>query len=71
MGVGGLGVGMGKESVEPLEQRAYFSVTVMDDGYVKIEQDIGNPPIYTPDEVREIAEELGAAADEGESKLSE
>lgn len=62
---------MGKESVEPLEQRAYFSVTVMDDGYVKIEQDVGNPPIYTPAETREIAAEFVAAAEEAEAVVGE
>lgn len=63
--------GMEKESVEPLEHRAYFSVSVMDDGYVKIEQEIGDPPIYTPAEVREIAAEFVAAAEDAEAVVGE
>lgn len=62
---------MGKESIEPLEHRAYFSVTVLEDGYVKIEQEVGDPPIYTPTEARELAEEFIAVADEAETDRSE
>lgn len=57
---------MGTDPVEPLEHRAYFSVTVTDDGYVKIEQAVGDPPIYTPQEVRGLADEFIEAAERAE-----
>lgn len=58
---------MGSENVEPLEDRAYFSIAVTDDGYVRIEQSVGDPPFYTPTEAREIAEDLLEAAEEADA----
>lgn len=54
---------MGKDAVEPLEDRAYFSIDITEDGYVRIEQSVGDPPIYTPAEARDIAKDIAAAAD--------
>lgn len=51
---------------EPLEDRAYFSISPTDDGYVRIEQSVGDPPFYTPDQARSIAEDLLTAATEAE-----
>ena len=55
---------MTSDEVEPLEDRAYFSIDVTDDGYVRIEQSVGDPPIYTPSEARELAADIEAAAAE-------
>ena len=57
---------MGTEDVQPLEDRAYFSIAATDDGYVRIEQSTGDPPFYTPAEARELAADLRAAADSAE-----
>ncbi|MFB6309130.1 MAG: hypothetical protein ABEH35_07355 [Haloarculaceae archaeon] len=43
--------------VPPIENRAFFSIDV-DDGYVRIEQSLGNQTLYTPAEARDIAEEI-------------
>ena len=51
---------------EPLEDRAYFSIAATDDGYVRIEQGVGDPPFYTPEQARSIADDLLAAAAEAE-----
>lgn len=67
MSVADLGSCMGNDPVEPLEHRAYFSVSVTDDGYVKIEQAVGDPPIYTPQEARELADEFIEAAERAET----
>ena len=48
--------------VPPLEHRAHFDIDV-DEGYVHIEQSWGDRTLYTPDEARELAEEIAAAAD--------
>ena len=55
---------MGSDSVEPLEDRAYFSIATTEEGYVRIEQSVGDPPFYTPEEARELAADLEAAADD-------
>mgnify|MGYP006310065435 CR=1 FL=1 len=49
--------------VEPLEDRAYFEIDI-EDGYVRIEQSVGDPPLYTPDEAEELATDLIEAANE-------
>ena len=49
--------------VEPLQDRAYFEIDI-EDGYVRIEQSVGDPPLYTPDEAEELAEDLLEAAAE-------
>ena len=54
------------EDVEPLEDRAYFSIEPVEDGYVRIEQSVGDPPYYTPAEVRQLAEDLTTAAEAAE-----
>jgi hypothetical protein len=48
--------------VPPLEHRAFFDIDTSD-GYVRIEQSMGNQPLYTPEEARDIAEEILEAAD--------
>ncbi|MFB6173384.1 MAG: DUF6324 family protein [Halobacteriales archaeon] len=55
---------MSDPDVEPLEDRAYFQISATDEGYVRIEQSVGDPPVYTPQEARDIAEDIRAAADE-------
>ncbi|PSP86598.1 hypothetical protein BRC83_00025 [Halobacteriales archaeon QS_1_68_17] len=54
-------------SVPPLEHPAYFSIDTVE-GYVRIDQSTGNKPLYTPDEARDIAETILAAADEAEAE---
>lgn len=46
----------------PIEGSAYFSIDDAD-GYVKIDQSIGEHSLYTPEEARDIAEAIVAAAD--------
>lgn len=53
---------MGSDDVQPLEDRAYFSISATDDGYVRIEQSTGDPPFYTPEEARDLAADLRDAA---------
>ncbi|WP_225334474.1 hypothetical protein [Halomicrobium urmianum] len=49
--------------VPPLENTAYFAIET-DDGYVRIEQSLGNQVLYTPEEARDIADSiLEAVAD--------
>jgi hypothetical protein len=62
---------MGPNEVEPLEDRAYITIDVTDDGYLRIEQSVGDQPMYTPGEARELAEDLVAAAARAESKIAE
>lgn len=54
---------MGSDEAEPLEDRAYFTIDTTDDGYVRIEQSVGDPPFYTPREARELAADIRAAAE--------
>jgi len=49
--------------VTPLENTAFFSIET-DDGYVRIEQSLGNQVLYTPEEARDIAEAILEAAEE-------
>ena len=58
--------GPGPMDVLPLEHTAYFDIDT-DDGYVRIEQSVGNRPLYTPEEARDIAEDILAAADDAQS----
>jgi hypothetical protein len=62
---------MGSNDVEPLEDRAYITIDVTDDGYLRIEQSVGDQPMYTPEEARELAEDLVAAADRAEAQSGE
>lgn len=39
-----------------------------DDGYLRIEQSVGDQPIYTPEEARELAADLVAAADRAQAE---
>jgi hypothetical protein len=48
--------------VPPLEHRAFFDIDTSD-CYVRIEQSVGNRPLYTPEEARDLAEEILEAAD--------
>lgn len=50
-------------AVLPLERTAFFDIDTRD-GYVRIEQSVGDPTLYTPAEARDIAESIAAAADE-------
>lgn len=49
--------------VTPLENTAFFSIET-DDGYVRIEQSLGNQVLYTPEEARDIAASILEAAEE-------
>jgi hypothetical protein len=62
---------MGSNDVEPLEDRAYITIDVTDDGYLRIEQSVGDPPMYTPGEARELAEDIVAAADRAQTQSDE
>ncbi len=62
---------MGSEDVEPLEDRAYITIDVTEDGYLRIEQSVGDQPVYTPEEGRELAEDILAAADRAEGDAGE
>ena len=62
---------MGSDEPTPLEDRAYFTIDVTEDGYLRIDQSVGDPPLYTPAEAREIAEDVIAAADRAESDRAE
>lgn len=53
----------GATSVPPLENTAYFAIE-SDEGYVRIEQSVGNQVLYTPGEARDVAEAILRAADE-------
>jgi len=46
-----------------LEDRAPILVDT-DEGYVRIEQMVGNHPLYTPEEARDLAADILAAAEE-------
>jgi hypothetical protein len=48
--------------VTPLENTAFFSIET-DDGYVRIEQSLGNQVLYTPEEARDIAASILEAAE--------
>ncbi|MFB6219293.1 MAG: hypothetical protein ABEH77_09015 [Halobacteriaceae archaeon] len=51
--------------VPPLEDTAAFSIDTTD-GYVRIEQAVGNRPLYTPAEARDLAADIRTAADRAE-----
>jgi hypothetical protein len=55
---------MGDE-LPPLEDTAPFSIST-EDGYVRIEQDPGNQPLYTPTQARDLADDIRAAAADAE-----
>jgi hypothetical protein len=59
---------MGTHDVEPLEDRAYITIDVTEDGYLRIEQSVGDPPMYTPEEARELAEDIATAADQAQAR---
>lgn len=52
-----------KPDVTPLENTAYFAIET-DDGYVRVEQSVGDRTLYTPDEARDVAAAIREAADE-------
>lgn len=52
-----------RSEVAPLENTAYFAIE-SDDGYVRIEQSVGNQTLYTPSEARDIAESILEAVDD-------
>lgn len=43
--------------VPPLEHTAFFDIDTTD-GYVRIEQSLGDQTLYTPDEAEDIAEAI-------------
>jgi hypothetical protein len=53
--------------VPPFENTALFSIET-DDGYVRIEQSLGNQVRYTPEEAEEIARDILDAVDEAEGR---
>lgn len=54
------------DPVTPIEHRAAIFVD-QTGGYVDIEQEFGDHTRYTPEEARDIAEEILAAADAAEA----
>ena len=52
-----------ESEVPPLENTAFFAIET-DDGYVRIEQSLGNQVLYTPSEARDVAASILAAADD-------
>lgn len=59
---------MVSKDVEPLEDHAYITIDVTEDGYLRIEQSVGDQPLYTPEEARELAEDIVAAADRAQAR---
>jgi hypothetical protein len=53
------------KTVTTLEDRAPILVDT-DEGYVRIEQMLGNHPLYTPEEARDLADDILAAAERAE-----
>jgi len=51
--------------VPPLENTAFFAIET-DDGYVRIDQSVGNQVLYTPSEARDIAESILESAEGAE-----
>lgn len=51
--------------VTPLERTALFTIDT-EDGYVRIEQTVGDPVLYTPQEARDIATDILAAVEDSE-----
>lgn len=62
---------MDSHDVEPLEDRAYMTIDVTEDGYLRIDQSVGDPPMYTPEEARELAEDIMSAADRAQARPDE
>lgn len=60
----------GGSNVPPLENTAFFAID-RDDGYVRIEQSLGNQVLYTPQEARDLARAIEAAADEAAADAAE
>ncbi|MFB6075319.1 MAG: hypothetical protein ABEJ89_09930 [Haloarculaceae archaeon] len=56
--------GPGSGQVTPLEHTAFFSIDVDEDGYVRIEQSLGNRVLYTPEEAEDIAAAIRTAAED-------
>jgi hypothetical protein len=52
-----------KPDVLPLEHTAFFDIET-DDGYVRIDQSVGNQVLYTPAEARDIADSIREAAED-------
>lgn len=46
----------------PLERTALFAIEEEEEGYVRIEQSVGDHVHYTPEEARDIAADILAAA---------
>jgi hypothetical protein len=49
--------------VPPLEHTAFFDIDTTD-GYVRIEQSLGDQTLYTPDQARDIAESILEAVED-------
>jgi uncharacterized membrane protein YgcG len=54
-----------RSTVTALEDTAPVLIDTSD-GYVRIEQMLGNHPLYTPEEARDLAEDILAAAEEAD-----
>ncbi|PSQ42450.1 hypothetical protein BRD17_08715 [Halobacteriales archaeon SW_7_68_16] len=52
--------------VLPLENTAYFDIDTRQ-GYVRVDQSWGDQTLYTPEEARDIAAAIEAAADEAQN----
>jgi hypothetical protein len=51
--------------VPPLENTAFFDIDTRQ-GYVRIDQSWGDQRLYTPEEARDVAEAILAAADDAQ-----
>lgn len=56
-----------RSTVTALEDTAPVLIDTSD-GYVRIEQMLGNYPLYTPEEARDLAADILAAAEEAEAE---
>jgi len=51
--------------VPPLDNTAFFDIDTRE-GYVRVDQSLGNRTLYTPEEARDIAESIIEAAEDAE-----
>jgi len=61
------GAGSDGQEVPSLENTAFFDIDTRR-GYVRVDQSWGDKTLYTPDEAKDIAEAILAAAEEAETR---
>lgn len=57
-------------TVPPLEHTAFFDIDEAE-GYVRIEQSLGDQTLYTPDEAEDIAESILDAVERARADVEE